>query len=216
MIVEKHDSIRRRKQTVSLMSFLFPSFFPSAFDLEAPLPLEDVGTRLEKLPRVRISREARLVHESLIPFPNISVENQTLSVAPFDFQLAYRDDTYMYRADLDDPRYRVSVVGYLKRWEAMSTVLTGRIYFNLHYVGVILKSLLYAAVIGIVSLVVSYILLFGGIGLYFVLSTNPAIFVAVWLVVLAALWLNDVVVPAHKGRERLVTRLEDMLLLAEG
>ena len=47
------------------------------------------------------------------------------------------------------------------------------------------------------------------------LTRNPAIFAAVWLVVLAALWLNDVIVPAHKGRERLVTRLEDLLLLPD-
>lgn len=216
MILEKQHSIRRRKQTVSLLSFLFPSFFPSAFDLEAPLPLEDVCARLEKLPRVRITREATIVNEGMVPFPNIGAKAPTTSVAPFDFHLAYRDDdTYLYRADLDDARYKVSVAGYLKRWEAMSTVLTGRVYFNLHYVGVILKSVLYTAVMGIVTLAVSYLLWFYGVGLYLTLTRNPAIFAAVWLVVLAALWLNDVIVPAHKGRERLVTRLEDLLLLPD-
>ncbi len=220
MIAEKQHSIRRRKQTVSLLSFLFPSFFPSSFDLEAPLTLEDVCARLEKLPRVRITRQVGLTYESFLPFSRAAVETPTISVAPFDFHLAYRDDdTYLYRADLDDARYKVSVAGYLKRWEAMSTVLTGRVYFNLHYVGVLFKSLVYTfgATLSTMFLIGLAVLfrfeLMGAV--IFTLMDSPWLLLLWWPIILVALWLNDVVVPAHKGRERLVTRLEDMLLLPD-
>lgn len=215
MALETHKSVRRRRQSVSLFSFLFPSFFPSAFDLEAPLTLEGVCARLEKLPRVRISRSVAS-SGALMSFLAGEEHPTSISVAPIDLALAYRDDdTYLYRADLHDVRYRVSVVGYLKRWEANSTVLTGRVYFDLHYAGLFLKSLWYTLAIGAVSLVVTYVLLFWGFRFFPLLMNNPVIYAALWLVVLAALWLNDVIVPAHRGRERLVTRLGDMLLLGD-
>lgn len=76
--------------------------------------------------------------------------------------------------------------------------------------------MLYTGVIGVVTLVSTYVLLLlSGLELHYLFTNNPAIFAALWLVVLAGLWLNDVVVPAHRGRERLLTRLEDMVLLPQ-
>ncbi len=205
----------RLKQSVGILSYLFPSFFPSAFDLEAPLTLEEALARLEKLPRVRVSRAPAFTYDLLMPYSPLRTEIQTVSVAPIDLALARRDDdTYQYRADLSDARFKITVKGYLKRWESLSTVVTGRVYFDLHYAAIFVKSVLYSIGAGLVALVISSLLgIFTGLNLLAIFGQYPLLMLLPWLGVLVALWLNEVVVPAHIGRERLVTRIEDMVLL---
>jgi hypothetical protein len=199
---------RKARQSVGVFSYLFPSFVSSGFDLEAPLSLEEARTRLEKVSRVRTTQKV-----------SYGDDEMTISVAPIDVGfMPMDDDTYRYRADLHHPRYRITVVGYLKRWEQVSTVLTGRVYFDLHYIGLLFKSAMYAAgaMLATIFLIVLIGVLFNAHQFYLWLVAwgigAPWILLLWWPVIFIILWLHEVIAPAHVGRTRLVTRIEDMLL----
>lgn len=221
MDMEKRKQGRRVRQSVGLLAFLFPSSVPSGFDLEAPLMLEETRERLQKLSHVRVSRSAGS-SDPLLSLLSRESQPGTISVAPIEVALVYRDDdTYQYRVDFNDEQFKVRVRGYLKRWEQTSTLVTGSVQVDQHYLGFLFKSLVYTGVAAVLTLLAVVIIQFFGFapGLLILLQTQPQFLLLFWPVILVGLWLNDVVVPVRNGRNRLVTRIEDMLLfphLAEG
>ncbi|NWG17984.1 MAG: hypothetical protein HXY41_15270 [Chloroflexi bacterium] len=211
---------RRARQTVGLWAYFFPSFVPSGFDMESAFPLEESCARLEKLERVRVSRPTPATYRLLSGFTGSSFVDlpSTIADMPVDVQLNTLDaDTVTYRLDLRDNLFRIRVQGYLKRWETATTLVTGQVRFDMHYGGVLLKSLLAALqgalVVAIFLLVVHYRLNFWW--LLWDAAHYPDLALlgfALWLLALVVVWINDVVTPAQSRRYRLVTRIEDTLV----
>ncbi len=230
MGVEKRKRDWALRQTVGMLAYWFPSWRPSGFDLEAPLILEDARGRLAKLSQVRATRAAPIAQMVLVSFLSglrgniFHHERTSVSVAPIQLNMdKWDDDTYRYHVNLENDGFNITVQGYLKRWEADSTLVTGKIYFDMHYLGLLFKSLFITLIAG------------SGLGLFLFFAQffrvfvsawelgsrilnqimlMPGILFLLWLVVFATLWINDVVFPAQIRRNQLVTRIEDMLLLA--
>ncbi len=218
----KAKTKRGVKQQIGLLAYFFPSWFASGFDMEALLPIEHVYNRLEDLSRVRVSQPTSVAEQfwmSLLSQTRLGDWPATVSRAPIAVTFDGQDaDTYRYSVDLYDDLFRIRVRGYLKRWEQDSTLITGKIQFDLHYASILLKSLFWLAGVvvagGLALLALPYRLNIGWM-IYDLLRLEslPALLVLVWLAVLAAVWINDVVAPANAKRHRLITRIEDTLLL---
>ncbi|MBI5668665.1 MAG: hypothetical protein HZC41_11720 [Chloroflexi bacterium] len=216
----KTKAKRGIRQQVGLLAYFFPSFFASGFDLEALLPLEQAGSRLEDLTRVRMSKSVPLGEKfwMTVLSDDRTGGPTTISTAPIAVTFEPADaDTLRYRLNLHDDLFQINVRGTLKRWEQNSTVVLGKIQFDLHYTGILIKSFLWlvAALVagGFVFLALRYRLNAAWM-LYEVarLEALPALLLVAWLLALAAVWVNDVVSPANARRYQLVTRIEDTLL----
>lgn len=224
--MEKHTVAPKLRLRVGLLSYLFPSLAASRFNLEAPFSLEEACERLEKLEDVRGFREepqSSLLFQSK-PFSVTERSKKTVRVNPIEVGLAPLDaDTYRYQVSLDEDQFRVIVRGYLKRWEAGSTVVSGRVWFDIHYLGLLVRSFLFAA-IGYFVLNLFYAALsFAGFietlanlnsVIFQLLSPPTAVYTVaiIWLVIFTLMWFNAVVFPTQIRRGNLMMRLEDMLL----
>lgn len=221
-MTDKLKHKRGLRQQIGLLAYFFPSWFASGFDMEALLPIEHVYNRLEDLTRVRVSKTTSLGEQfwmSLLSDDRLGDWPTTVSSAPIAVTFDGQDaDTYQYHIDLHDDLFRIRVRGYLKRWEQDSTLVTGKIQFDLHYLSILLKSLgllAVAAVVGSVGFLVLHYrlnlawMVYEGLRL----DALPVLLLLVWLLALAVVWINDVVAPANAKRYRLVTRIEDTLLL---
>jgi len=233
VLVEKRDK-QRAHQTVGLIPYLFPSMAASSFDLEAPLRLEDTRERLDKLAQLRrpVPYDEGVTGSLWGMFASrgskafMPDSPTTTLLSPIEIRsVLVDDDTYRYEIVLNEQRFRVVVRGYIKRWEDWSTVLNGKVRFDLHYVSLLLKSVLYTIGAGALIFGVWFISWF--IGFYVRLpdaiyqlfntlsqpDTVKILIIPLWLLVLAFLWFNDVVLRAHASRSQLMIRIEDMLFL---
>jgi hypothetical protein len=217
----KHKWVRRH--TIGLWAYLFPTWVPSRFDLEAPFTLEETRRRLTRLANLRASRAPSGWHVLLsVLFGRMINEPTEVTVTPLQVQMDRRDpDTYRYDLQLEQRGFNIAVQGYVKRWEAGSTLVTGKIFFDLHYSTVLIKSLLFAAGLAAALTLAAYML---QIFLWSPLAAQilavmtrsaslPWMLALIWLTTLVLLWLNDVVFPAHSRRGELLMRIEDKLLL---
>ncbi|HEX2908341.1 MAG TPA: hypothetical protein VHO69_15825 [Phototrophicaceae bacterium] len=223
-MAEKAKLKRGIRQTVGVWAYFFPSLVASGFEMESALGLEDTSERLQNLSRIRISRPvsffdkvmgAFVAGETVIDMPTSKLDR------PVNVMFDSQDiDTYTYQLNFRDELFQVQVRGYLKRWEANSTLITGQVQFDLHYTKILFKVIksFFIAVAVAVGLAISISLLqfrfsiFGFLLGETSLNTLLPLIGLLWLPVLAVVWINDVVAPAHLRRYRLVTRLEDALL----
>jgi len=223
--MEKHAIRSTLRLRVGLLSYLFPSFAASRFDLEAPFSLEEACYRLEKLERVRGSKEIPkgLSLFDATPDRPTGRSSTTIPVQPIEVRLAPLDaDTYRYQVTLDEDRFRVVVRGYLKRWDTGSTMVNGRVWFDVHYFGLLVQSLVFTAAGMALLFFLAYGINFSPRSSLQVLNSviaqflNPSnrtlTMIRVWLLVMAVIWFNAVVLHVHTRRNQLMTRLEDMLL----
>ncbi len=229
MIIEKSKRLGIR-QTVTLLAYLLPSLNPSSFELEAPFTLEETARRLSRLERVRVSRENPISQAILSDLMGNTKggawrpANDTVSTSttPIDVSMAVLDDdTFRYLVQYHDDRFSITVKGFIKRWDGDTTFVTGKVHIDMHYIGLVVKSLIYAVLalgISLITLAAGQMFLFAtelGQAIYDLynqqlLKFMPLVF---WLIALGILWLNEVVIPAQSRRIRLVTRIEDMLLI---
>ncbi len=232
-VVEKRDK-QRARQTVGLLPYLFPSMAASSFDLEAPYRLEDTHERLSKMTQVRrpVPYDEGVAGSLLGMFASrgskafMPDRPTTTLISPIEIQsVLLDDDTYRYEIVLNERRFRVVVRGYIKRWEEWTTVVNGKVRFDLHYMSLLLKSVLYTLGVGALT----FGIWFSGWYLGFYVRLPDAVYqlfntlaqpdtvkilaIPVWLLVLAAIWFNDVVLRAHTSRNQLMLRIEDMLFL---
>lgn len=220
------------RQTVSLLAYLFPSINASQFELEAPFTLEETVRRLNRLERVRVSREVSLGQAMLSEIMDNSERSGawqkgsdalSTSTAPIGVGKALLDDdTFRYVVQYHDERFNITIKGFMKRWDSYTTLVTGKVYVDTHLISVLVKSLIYAAVGFAIAMIVLFsaqaFLYATPLGYSVVMLLQSRLLVSLmpilfWLVTLSVIWLNDVVVPAQTRRARLVTRIEDMLLI---
>lgn len=234
VMIEKRAGGRGLRQSVGWLAALFPSLAASRFDLEAPLTLEETCARLEKLTQVRkvVTAQDGLwnnVLDDMVMAKGSSQQHSTSKIiSPIEVRMVSIDaDTVRYEVVQREARFRIVIRGYLKRWEAGSTVVNGKVRFDLHYLSVLIKSLIYtpAGIVGsgVILFLLSLFPIFGQIPL---ISTPlrvamrgdilPITLALFWLAVLAGVWFNDVILQAPGRRLALLERLEMLLLMPSG
>lgn len=233
-VIEKRVDGRAR-QSVGLLPYWLPSHAASGFDLEVALTLEEARDRLDKIAQVRrtIPFEENMPSRLWGSFlatnrRGLMPQNPTRTImSPIELQaVMLDDDTYRYQILLNEDRFRVEVRGYLKRWEGDSTVVNGRVRFKPRYLDLLFRSVLYTIGAGAFFAGTLFVLYF----LSFFVRLPDAIYhlydlvaepntvkilaFVVWLLALAAVWFNDVVLRANASRNQLMTRIEDMMLFS--